>query len=81
MKKYKSLMLLALLTTMLLSPLAAHAISGQFSDPGGGTYMCNIYVAEVCCGKSYQWCTGIDEAITTVNPMALAEMAVSRAFM
>ena len=61
MKKYKSLMLLALLTTMLLSPLAAHAISGQFSDPGGGTYMCNIYVAEVCCGKSYQWCTGIDE--------------------
>ena len=61
MKIKRIFYLLALITTMLLSPLAAHAISGQFSDPGGGTYWCNIYVAEVSHGKSYQWCTGINE--------------------
>lgn len=61
MKIKRIFYLLALIATMLLSPLAAHAISGQFSDHGGGTYMCNIYVAEVSHGKSYQWCTGINE--------------------
>ena len=61
MKIKRIFYLLALITTMLLSPLAARAISGHYSDPGGGSYWCNIYVAEVSHGKSYSWCTGIDE--------------------
>ena len=58
----KRLVLLWLwLSLMFVAPISSFAISGNFSDPGGGTYWCNIYVAEVSHGKSYQWCTGIDE--------------------
>ena len=49
------------LVVALTCVITAHAISGNYDDPGGGTYWCNIYVAEVSHGKSYQWCTGIDE--------------------
>ena len=52
---------LALTMMMLLSPLAAEAISGYYSDPGGGRYWCNVYVSQVSSGKSYSWCTGKDE--------------------
>jgi hypothetical protein len=52
MKSYRFLILLSLMTTMLLSPFAAHAISGNYLDEGGGTYWCTIYVAEVSHGKS-----------------------------
>ena len=58
----KRLVLLWLwLSLMFVAPISSFAISGNYSDPGGGTYWCNIYVAEVSHGKSYQWCTGIDE--------------------
>lgn len=46
---------------LLLSPLQARAISGHYSDPGGGTYWCNVYVSYVSSGKSYSWCTGDGE--------------------
>ena len=61
MKIKRIFYLLALIATMLLSPLAASAISGNYSDPGGGTYWCNVYVAYVSDGKSYSWCTGKGE--------------------
>ena len=58
----KRLVLLWLwLSLMFVAPISSFAISGNYSDPGGGTYWCNIYVAEVSHGKGYQWCTGIDE--------------------
>lgn len=52
---------MALVMAMLLPSLSSHAISGHYNDPGGGTYWCNVYVASVSHGKSYSWCTGIDE--------------------
>ena len=61
MNTHRLLTQLALLTTMLLSPLAASAISGYYSDPGGGQYWCNVFVASVSDSKSYSWCTGDDE--------------------
>lgn len=61
MRINKHLTLLTLITTMLLSPLAAHAISGYYTDPGGGQYWCNVFVANVSDSKSYSWCTGDDE--------------------
>ncbi len=39
MKIHKFLTQLALIMTLLLSPLAAHAISGNYFDEGGGTYL------------------------------------------
>ena len=48
-------------TLLLLCPLAANAISGDYPDPGGGKYWCNVYVPWVSDGKSYGWCTGDDE--------------------
>ena len=59
--KTRSLFIQFVLAMMCLTPLVAGAISGNYSDPGGGTYWCNVYVAEVCCGKSYEWATGINE--------------------
>ena len=50
MKRF--VLLILLLVTMVLSPVAVHAISGHFNDPGGGTYWCNVYVAYVSSGKS-----------------------------
>ena len=61
MKIQKLLMRLALIMTLLLSPLVARAISGNYNDPGGGSYWCNVYVAHVSDGKSYSWCTGKSE--------------------
>ena len=61
MRNHKLLIQLALIAIMLLPPLAAHAISGYFSDPGGGQYWCNVFVASVSDSKSYSWCTGDDE--------------------
>ena len=41
--------------------ITAHAISGNYDDPGGGTYWCNVHVHDVAASKSYGWCTGDDE--------------------
>ncbi len=49
------------LLTVLLCAVSAHAISGTYSDPGGGTYWCNVYVSSISSGKSYGWCTGDSE--------------------
>ena len=57
MNIHRFLTQLALVTAMLLSPLAASAINGYFDDPGGGEYWCNVYVSYVSSGKSYSWCT------------------------
>ncbi len=46
---------------MLLSQLAAYGINGTYSDPGGGTYWCNVYVHDIAASKSYGWCTGDSE--------------------
>ena len=53
--------LLITLAVALLSVLSANAISGHFTDPGGGTYWCNVYVSSISSGKSYGWCTGDSE--------------------
>ena len=45
----------------LLLAFGASAINGTYSDPGGGTYWCNVYVHDVGHGKSYGWCTGDSE--------------------
>ena len=58
MKRFIIQILLVLVT--LFAPMSMFAISGYFSDPGGGSYWCNVYVATVSHGKSYSWCTGID---------------------
>lgn len=64
----KKLILLVLgLVAMLASPTAAYAISGNFTDPGGGEYWCNVYVSHVSDGKSYSWCTGLDETAEMNN--------------
>ena len=46
---------------MLLCTMTASAISGNYSDGGGGTYWCNVYVHDVAASKSYGWCTGDSE--------------------
>ena len=51
----------AMMIIALLVPLAANGISGTYTDPGGGTYWCNVYVSSVSSGKSYSWCTGDGE--------------------
>ena len=61
MKIHRFFIQLALVTAMLLFPLAASAISGHYNDPGGGEYWCNVYVSYVSSGKSYSWCTGKGE--------------------
>ena len=43
---------LALMLTLLLLPMLAHAVSGDYNDKGGGTYWCNVYVSSVSDGKS-----------------------------
>ena len=53
--------LFTLASVLLLMPTTAHAITGYFTDPGGGQYWCNVYVASVSDGKSYSWCTSTDE--------------------
>ncbi len=54
--KYYLSLLLSLVTAM-----TASAISGDYSDPGGGTYWCNVYVHDIAASKSYGWCTGDSE--------------------
>jgi len=49
------------LAVMIFMSLSAHAVSDSYSDGGGGTYWCNVYVSSVSDGKSYGWCTGKDE--------------------
>ena len=49
------------LAMLLLCSLAASAISGNFSDAGGGEYWCNVYVHATTAGKSYKSLTGEDE--------------------
>ena len=61
MRRNHFFILSALTAIMLLVPLSGWAISGTFSDPGGGTYWCNVYVSYVSSGKSYSWCTGKSE--------------------
>ena len=51
-----------LLAAMTLAPVMAHAITGHYNDPGGGTYWCNVFVSYVSSGKSYSWCTGDGES-------------------
>ena len=46
---------------LLLCTMTASAISGNYSDGGGGTYWCNVYVHGVAASKSYGWCTGDSE--------------------
>ena len=60
-KYYLSLLL------SLLTAITASAISGDYDDPGGGTYWSNVYVASVSNGQSYKWCTGKDEAAAMDN--------------
>ena len=57
---------LVLLLGMLLLPRAGHAISGYYSDTGGGQYWCNVEVATTSAGKSYGWLTG-DDPNTAMN--------------
>ena len=49
------------LMVALWCAMTASAISGDYSDPGGGTYWCNVYVHDVAASKSYGWCTGDGE--------------------
>ena len=59
MKRFITQVLVLLVS--FLAPVSMCAISGYYSDPGGGSYWCNVYVATVSHGKSYSWCTGIAE--------------------
>ena len=54
---------LQVLMLMLLIGMSqtASAISGNYSDGGGGTYWCNVYVHDIAASKSYGWCTGDSE--------------------
>ena len=61
MRTYSKTLRLLLSFLMALLPVAANAISGDYPDPGGGKYWCNVYVPWVSDGKSYGWCTGDDE--------------------
>lgn len=56
--KIKFLITLVVALTCVIS---AHAISGNYPDPGGGTYWCQVHVHDVAASKSYGWCTGDDE--------------------
>lgn len=53
--------ILLILVLSLWGFLTASAISGDYSDPGGGTYWCNVYVHDIAASKSYSWCTGDSE--------------------
>ena len=55
------------LAVMIFMSLSAHAVSDSYSDGGGGTYWCNVYVSSVSDGKSYGWCTGKDETAEMNN--------------
>lgn len=61
MKNHRFIIQLSLILTMLLTPLAASAISGHYSDPGGGQYWCNVYVNYTSWGQSYTTLTGDNE--------------------
>ena len=59
MRKYLIKLLLLLMLQAL--PATALAITGYYSDPGGGSYWCNVYVHDIAASKSYGWCTGDSE--------------------
>ena len=51
----------AIIIFVLWCSITANAISGNFNDPGGGSYWCNVYVHDIAASKSYGWCTGDSE--------------------
>lgn len=53
-------------TLLFLIPLTAVAVSGNFSDSGGGEYWCNVYVESTTAGYSFKSLTGKDES-TAMN--------------
>lgn len=55
------LQLFVLVAVVLLLPTRAQAISGRYTDAGGGDYWYDVYVHAVTNGKSYSWCTGNGE--------------------
>ena len=59
--KYALFRLLAVLAVIICIPQDAVAISGDFSDDGGGNYWCNVYVSYTSKSKSYSWLTGDGE--------------------
>ena len=61
MKMYRFLVQFVLVATLLVCPVCASAISGNYDDPGGGQYWCNVYVNYTSYGKSYKSLTGDDE--------------------
>lgn len=66
MKTYRFLVQHVLATLLFLIPLTAGAISGNFSDSGGGEYWCNVYVESTTAGYSFKSLTGKDES-TAMN--------------
>ena len=61
MSIHRYFFLFTLIATLLVVPQSASAISGNFSDAGGGEYWCNVYVHATTAGKSYKSLTGEDE--------------------
>lgn len=61
MKTTRLLTQLALVAMILLSAPAASALSGNFSDPGGGEYWCRVWVYSTTPGKSFKSLTDEDE--------------------
>ena len=61
MKSCCFLIQLALVIAMLLLPLAANAIQGNYPDAGGGEYLCNVFVENITPGYSFNQLTDKNE--------------------
>ena len=62
MKTYGFLVQHVLATLLFFIPLTTSAVSGNFSDSGGGEYWCNVCVESTTAGHSFKSLTGKDES-------------------
>ncbi len=61
MKNHNLIIQIAMFVAMVMTPLAASALSGHYDDPGGGQYWCKVWVYSTTAGKSFQSLTGESE--------------------
>ncbi len=59
--KIRTFIRLLMVTALLWQVKPARAIDGSYSDEGGGTYWCKVWVSSTSGGHSYSWWTGRGE--------------------
>lgn len=58
MKQLKCISLCIVLVAMICLPQLSYAVSGDYTDNGGGRYHADVYCYRTTDNMSYEWCTG-----------------------